>query len=192
MEYKVYALFTRAHGSQHSFIHTCENHLVVSDSLWPYGLYSILQARILEWVAFSFSKGSSQPRSSALQVDSLPTEPQGNSRLLEWVAYPFSSKSSRPRNRTGVSYRLFTNWAIREALIYTEMFNNVCGDQFNEDSNAVTQLISELVCVSGQWGNTDLERLLLLSLTCTCIFLWNFCILLRLFPGWKRTKDCFQ
>ena len=42
----------------------------------------ILQARILEWVAFPFSRGSSQlrgikPRSPALQADSLPAEPQG-------------------------------------------------------------------------------------------------------------------
>ena len=38
---------------------------VVSDSLPPHGLYivhGILQARILEWVAFPFSRGSSQPR----------------------------------------------------------------------------------------------------------------------------------
>ena len=43
---------------------------VVSDSLWPRGLYNlpgssvhgILQARIVEWVAVSFSRGSSQPR----------------------------------------------------------------------------------------------------------------------------------
>ena len=39
----------------------------------------ILQARILQWVAFPFSRGSSQsrdePRSSPLQVDSLPAEP---------------------------------------------------------------------------------------------------------------------
>ena len=33
--------------------------LVVSDSLWPHG---ILQARILEWLAISFSRGSSWPR----------------------------------------------------------------------------------------------------------------------------------
>ena len=43
----------------------------------------ILQARIQEWVAFPFSKGSSQPRDQtrppALQVDSLPAEPQGKS-----------------------------------------------------------------------------------------------------------------
>ena len=41
----------------------------VSDSLWPHGLQStrlflhgIFQARILEWVAISFSRRSSQPR----------------------------------------------------------------------------------------------------------------------------------
>ena len=37
---------------------------MVSDSLWPgdYTVHGILQARILEWVAFPFSRGSSQPR----------------------------------------------------------------------------------------------------------------------------------
>lgn len=37
---------------------------VMSDSLLPHGLYSLwnLQARILEWGAFPFSRGSSQPR----------------------------------------------------------------------------------------------------------------------------------
>ena len=42
-----------------------------------YTVHRILQARILEWVAFPFSRVSSQPRSPALQVDSLPSaEPQ--------------------------------------------------------------------------------------------------------------------
>ena len=36
---------------------------------WTVGFF---QARILEWVAFPSSRGSSQPRSSALQADSLP------------------------------------------------------------------------------------------------------------------------
>ena len=53
----------------------------MSCSLRPHGLYhtvhGIPQARILEWVAFPFSRGSSQPRSPAVQVDSLPAEPQG-------------------------------------------------------------------------------------------------------------------
>ena len=39
-----------------------------------YTVHEILQARILERVAFPFSRGSSQPRSPALQADSLPTE----------------------------------------------------------------------------------------------------------------------
>ena len=46
-----------------------------------YTVHEILQARILEWVAFPFSRGSSQPRDQtrfpALQADSLPAEPQG-------------------------------------------------------------------------------------------------------------------
>ena len=48
-----------------------------------YIVHGILQARILELVAFPFSRGSSQPRieprSPALQADSLSAEPQGNS-----------------------------------------------------------------------------------------------------------------
>ena len=47
-----------------------------------YTAHGILKARILEWVAFPFSSRSSQPRdrtqvSPALQVNSLPPEPQG-------------------------------------------------------------------------------------------------------------------
>ena len=59
------------------------------NSLWLHGVYivhGILQARILEWVAFPFSRGSSQPRDhtqvSTLQADSLPAEPQGKPKLL--------------------------------------------------------------------------------------------------------------
>ena len=46
-----------------------------------YTVHGILQARILEWVAFPYSRGSSNPgielKSTTLQVDSLPAEPQG-------------------------------------------------------------------------------------------------------------------
>ena len=41
-----------------------------------YTVHGILQARILEWVAFP-SPGI-EPSSPALQVDSLPGEPQGS------------------------------------------------------------------------------------------------------------------
>ena len=41
-----------------------ESRSAVSDFLWlvDYTVQEILQARILEWVAFPFSRGSSQPR----------------------------------------------------------------------------------------------------------------------------------
>jgi len=47
--------------------------------LQPHGL---LQARILEWVAVPFSRGSSEmeSRSPALQMDSLSSEPPGKSK----------------------------------------------------------------------------------------------------------------
>ena len=50
-------------------------------------VHGILQARIVEWVAFPFSRGSSypgiEPRSPTLQADSLPAEPQGKPKGLK-------------------------------------------------------------------------------------------------------------
>ena len=81
-----------------------------------YTVHGILQARILEWVAFPFSRvlpnPGIEPRSPALQADSLPAEPPRSPRILEWIAYPFSSGSSQPRKQTGVSCtagRFFTS-----------------------------------------------------------------------------------
>ena len=84
----------------------------------------IVQARILEWVAFPFFRGSSQPRDQT-QVSLIESgvftswaTREASPRILEWVVYPFSSRSSWPRNRTGVSCiagGFFTNWAMREA-----------------------------------------------------------------------------
>ena len=62
-----------------------------------YTVPEILQARILEWVAFPFSRDlpnpGIKPRSLALQVDSLPAEPPGKPKntgvgslsLLQWI-----------------------------------------------------------------------------------------------------------
>ena len=62
-----------------------------------YTAHGILQARILEWVPFPFSRDLSntgiKPRSPTLQADSLPAEPQGKPKntdmdslsLLQWV-----------------------------------------------------------------------------------------------------------
>ena len=81
-------------------------------------VHGILQVRILEWVAFPFSKGSFQPRDWT-QVSCIAgrfftswTTREAQEYWLEWVAYRFSSESSQPRNRTGISCiagRFFTN-----------------------------------------------------------------------------------
>ena len=72
-----------------------ESRSVVSDSLRPHG---ILQARILEWVAFLFSRGSFQPRNrtQVLRCRQIlyQLSHQGSPRRLEWVACPFSRGSS--------------------------------------------------------------------------------------------------
>ena len=61
-------------------VNVTQSSLTLCDPL-DYTVYGILQARVLEWVAFLFSRGSSQsgiePRSFALQADSLPAESQG-------------------------------------------------------------------------------------------------------------------
>ena len=93
-------------------------------------VHGILQARILEWVAISFSKNCITPWNSpgqntgvgsfSLLQGIFPTQGsnpglphcrqiiyqlshKGSPRILECRAYPFSSGSSRPRNWTGVS-----------------------------------------------------------------------------------------
>ena len=46
-------------------------------------------------------------------------------RILEWIAIPFSRGSSPPRNQTKVSCiagKLFTDWAMREALWCERVF----------------------------------------------------------------------
>ena len=71
-------------------------------------VHEILQARILQWVAFPFSRGSFPPRDWT-QVTHICRQilyqlsHKGSPRILEWVAYSFSSWSSPPRNQTGVS-----------------------------------------------------------------------------------------
>ena len=85
----------------------------------------ILQIRILEWVVFPFSRGSSPTQGSIPGLLHCwwilyQLSHKGSPRTLEWVAYPFSRRSSWPRNQTRVSCilgRFLTNWAIRETLI---------------------------------------------------------------------------
>ena len=79
------------------------SHSVMSNTLQPHQaplFMGILQARIVEWVAMSSSRGSSQPvikpRAPLLYVDSLPSEPPGKPQntgvgslsLLQGIMHP--------------------------------------------------------------------------------------------------------
>ena len=77
-----------------------------------YTVHGIVWARILEWVAFPFSRESSQQGILHCSQILNQLSHKGSPRILEWVAYLFDKGSSQPRNRTGVSCitgRFFTN-----------------------------------------------------------------------------------
>ena len=99
-----------------------------------------LQARLLEWVAMTSSRGSSQPKDWT-QVSCTTGgfftvwATKGRRRILQWVAYPFSRGTSWPRNRTRVSYiagGFFTSWATWEALSQS---------LFSQDSLTIVKLL---------------------------------------------------
>ena len=67
-------------------------------------VHGVLQAKILEWVAISFSGGSSRTRiesiSPALQVDSLPTEPHGKPIDTRSMAHTINGQRSKKTEMT--------------------------------------------------------------------------------------------
>ena len=101
-----------------------ESHPVVSDSLWPHGLYSPWNSPgqntgvgSLSLFQGIFPTQGLNPGLPHCRQILYQLSHQGNPRILEWVAYLFSSGSSPPRNRTGISSiagGFFTNWAMRE------------------------------------------------------------------------------
>ena len=78
-----------------------------------YTVQTILQARMLEWIAFLYplpkilqeifpTQGSNPGLPYRRQI-LYKLSHKGNPRTLEWVAYPLSRRSSGPRNQTRVS-----------------------------------------------------------------------------------------
>ena len=85
-----------------------ERHSVLSDSLWPHGLYSpwnspgqntgVGSLSLLQGIfpTQGWNPGLLHCRCILYQLSH-----RGSPRILEWVTYPISSGSSRPRNGTG-------------------------------------------------------------------------------------------
>ena len=77
----------------------------------------ILQTRILEWVAISFSRGDLpkpgiKHRSPALQADSLPSEPPGSHLSSTWKQTDMPNKSKK-------MFSQYTGHCIKPHWFYT-------------------------------------------------------------------------
>ena len=137
----------RRHTQVHSRVQPCDP---MDCSLPDSSVHGIFQARILEWVAISFSRGFSQPgdqtcvscvscigRQVLYHLNHLGSPKllpcSMNSvhgilwtRILEWVAIPFSRGSSRPRDWARFSCivdKFFTIWATREVPVALSKFS---------------------------------------------------------------------
>ena len=100
------------------------SHSVLSNSLWPHGLYSPwhsgqnIGVGSLSLLQGKFPTQGLNPGLPHFRQILYLLSHKRSPRILEWIAYPFSRGSSQPRNRTGVfciAGGFFTNWAIREA-----------------------------------------------------------------------------
>ena len=119
-----------------------ESHSIMSNSLWPHGLYSpwnspghntAVGSLSLLWGIFStqgLNPGLQHCRMILCQLIH-----KGSPRILEWVAYPFSKGSSWPRNQTGVCcicrqilYQL--NYQVLRRLLNTVSTSVLQIDQF--------------------------------------------------------------
>ena len=126
-------------------------------------VHGILQARILEWVAIPFSRGSSQLRlnlglSHCRQIF-YHLSHQGSPRKLEWVASHFSRGSSWCRDQT-VSYiagRCFTSWSTREMrishkqqiILSTSIIHTLLGHTYDESCYLKFKCTKTSVIISG-------------------------------------------
>ena len=76
-----------------------------------YTVYGILQATILEWVAFPFSRDlpnpEIEPRFPALQADSLTAEPPGKPKSPGVGSLSLLQGSSPPRDQTRYVFYIF-------------------------------------------------------------------------------------
>ena len=85
----------------------------VDCSLPGSSVHGILQARILEWVTISFSRGSSRPRDrtrvSCIGGDALTSEPPGKPAIFGDSAKYLKGKSEGRREISGENLRFLLN-----------------------------------------------------------------------------------
>ena len=104
-----------------------------------YTVHGILQARILEWVAFPFSRGSSQPRDQT-QVSHIADRfltcwASREARILKWAAIPSPGDLPDSGNKPGsptlqaILYQLSCEGSSLETKFYFFKLRCVCYSQ---------------------------------------------------------------
>ena len=122
--------------------HENESHSVMSNSLWPDGLFSPWNSPGQHTGVGSLSllQGTFpaiELRSLTLQVDYLPAEPQGKPKsngvgILSLIQQIFLTQELSGVSCTTCGF--FTNWALREPPKYTcEIWRKVVNDLDNQD-----------------------------------------------------------
>ena len=111
---------------------------VMSNSLKPHGLYivhGILQARILEWVVFPFSRGSSQPR------DQTPVSRIAGRFFTSWITreaqeYWSGSLTSNRSNllhlQKALNFKWFQKWRTDKILLFKWQFLAITTTSFRK------------------------------------------------------------
>ena len=119
-----------------------ESRSVMSDSLWPHGLFGswnspgqntgVGRLSLLQGIFLTQGLKPGLPHCKQILYQ---LSHKGSPRILEWVADLFSSISSQPKKWTRVSCiagGFFTNWALREAWYpwYDCIFSSNCSWKF--------------------------------------------------------------
>ena len=157
-----------------------------------YTVHGILPDRILEWVAISSSRGSSQTRDRnqlSFIAGRFLTSHKGSPEILEWVAYPFSSGSFWPRNQTNVSCfagRFLTNWVTREATKRNESEIKMLYEQYLPSIITRWNFLSSSFQASGLYmpGRKEIIHVFAWLECHQTIFVLWFASLLCLTPTW--------
>ena len=99
-----------------------------------YTVHGILQARMLEWVTFPFSRGSSQPRdrprSPTFQMDYFTAEPQGKPKntgvgslsLHQQIFWPRNWKGSLALQADSLPTELLGKPRLMWSVVYYSLF----------------------------------------------------------------------
>ena len=148
------AVWWRMDGGRVGRVIESESPSVVSDSLWLHGLYTvhgIFYARMVEWAAFPFSRGSSQSRDQT-QVSHIAGRffTSWATREVEWVAYPSSSGSSQPNQTESKRGLLYCRWIF--FFFFYQLYQKVLGRVIREFSSVQFSLsvVSDSLQPDGQ------------------------------------------